>query len=122
MAKKILIADDEMDILRTVSFRLSKKGYEIIEAKDGAEAKLKITEKKPDLVILDYRMPHFTGLEVCLWLKNQAELAQIPVLIMTASTQALTDENLNTVKADGYITKPFETNDLVNTVNRYLGG
>jgi two-component system, OmpR family, alkaline phosphatase synthesis response regulator PhoP len=86
VAKKILIADDEADILKSVSFRLKKAGYGVLTAENGATAIEMVRSHNPDLVILDLRMPVKDGLEVCKEMKADDSLKSIPVLFLTASS------------------------------------
>ncbi|MBU0682675.1 MAG: response regulator, partial [Candidatus Omnitrophica bacterium] len=86
MAKKIMVIDDELDILEVLTFRLSKAGYEIISAVDGQEALDLLTETIPDLILLDLRLPKIDGYEVCRRIKTSDELKEIPVILLTASS------------------------------------
>ena len=121
MLKKILIADDEPDILKIVTIRLSKMGYELTLAADGAQALDFARQSKPDLIFLDYRMPVLNGLEVCDQLKADAALKQIPVVIMTASAAMVDDQALKKAKADGFIKKPFEAAEIVGLIKKFSG-
>ena len=120
MAKRILIADDEPDVLGVVQFRLSKKGYEVIVAADGQEALEKAIRMKPDLVLLDFRMPFLDGLQVCQRLKEDERLKSIPVIILSASSESISSEKLSAAHADGGIKKPFEPEELLQTVEQFL--
>ncbi len=120
MAKRILIADDEPDVLDVVNFRLSGKGYETILAVNGQEAVEKCIQQKPDLVLMDYRMPILDGLEACKRIKENESVKNIPVIIMTASQGAVTDEGLSSIHADGRIIKPFEPAELFQMVEKFL--
>ena len=86
MAKKILIVDDEPDILKIVTYRLGKAGYEIIAAADGQKGLDLIKEQKPDLVLLDLRLPVLDGDEVCKQVKADDKLKDIPVILLTATS------------------------------------
>ncbi len=120
MTKKILVADDEPDVLRVIQLRLSKRGYEVILAADGQEAWEKINQEKPDLVLLDYLMPFLDGLEVCKRMKENEGLKRILAVIMTASLGAVTDQTLLLVHADGRLLKPFEPEELFQIIERFL--
>lgn len=116
-SKRILIADDEPDILEIISFNLTKEGYEIQTAADGQEALIKINNFKPDLVILDIMMPRMTGHEVCNIIRSKPEFNEVLIIFLTA----LSDED-SQVKglesgADDYISKPISPKVLVSRVN-----
>ncbi|TAH00819.1 MAG: DNA-binding response regulator [Sphingobacteriales bacterium] len=115
--KKILIADDEEDILEIVQYNLQQEGYDVTTAKNGDEALTKAKQLKPDLVILDIMMPKRNGVEVCQLMRSQPQFKDTLVIFLTA----LSDET-NQVKgfdtgADDYITKPISTKLLVSRVN-----
>lgn len=115
--KIVLIADDEPDILEIVQYNLSQEGYQVITAKDGDEAIDKARKYRPDLVILDVMMPKKTGIEVCEYLRTQAEFQETMIIILTA----LSDENSH-VKglesgADDYVSKPISPKVLLSRVN-----
>lgn len=117
LKKKILIADDEEDILEIVQYNLQQEGYEVITAKNGDEALTKAKQAKPDLVILDIMMPKRNGVEVCQIMRSQPQFKDTLVIFLTA----LSDET-NQVKgfdtgADDYITKPISTKLLISRVN-----
>ena len=114
---KILIADDEPDILDIVSYNLEKEGYDIITAKDGQQALDKAKLTNPDLIILDIMMPYKTGVEVCQSLRSLKEFKDTLIIFLTA----LSDENSH-IKgldsgADDYVSKPISPKVLVSRVN-----
>lgn len=116
-AKKILIADDEPDILEIVSYNLSKEGYEIYTAKDGKEAIEKAKQLRPDLIILDIMMPKKTGVEVCRILRSQTLFEDTLIIFLTAlSDEASQIKGLET-GADDYVNKPISPKVLVSRVN-----
>ncbi len=115
--KKVLIVDDEPDILEIISFNLIKEGYEIQTAKNGIEALDLIGQFKPDLVILDIMMPRMSGTEVCKIVRSKPEYNDILIIFLTA----LNDES-SQIKglesgADDYISKPISPKVLVSRVN-----
>ncbi|MCY7292255.1 MAG: response regulator transcription factor [Ferruginibacter sp.] len=116
-AKKILIADDEPDILEIISFNLQTEGYEVITAKNGDEALDKAKQHKPDLIILDVMMPGKTGIEVCNILRSQPAFNPTLIIFLTA----MSDENSEVMGletgADDYITKPVSPKVLTSKVN-----
>ena len=116
-AKKILIADDEPDILEIVSYNLNKEGYEIYTAKDGNEAIEKAKQLRPDLIILDIMMPKKTGVEVCRILRSQTLFEDTLIIFLTAlSDEASQIKGLET-GADDYVNKPISPKVLVSRVN-----
>ncbi|MFH1355232.1 MAG: response regulator [Candidatus Omnitrophota bacterium] len=121
MARKILIVDDEPDLLKVATFRLKKAGYEIINAVNGKEAIELTQQNMPDLILLDLILPSIRGDEVCRQLKNNDKLQHIPVLLFTASTMDDLSAKVKEVGADGYLTKPFELEDLLSKVKRLIG-
>ncbi len=85
MSKKILIVDDEPDLVRVTSFRLKKMGYNVIVGTDGNQALSLIESERPDLVLLDLRLPEIDGLEACRRVKADPKLKDIPIILFTAS-------------------------------------
>lgn len=115
--KKVLIVDDEADILEIISYNLIKEGYEILTAKDGIEALGKIGLFKPDLVILDIMMPKMSGVEVCKILRTKPEFNDTLIIFLTAlSDESSQIKGLET-GADDYISKPISPKVLVSRVN-----
>ncbi len=115
--KKILIADDEPDILEIVQYNLKHEGYEVYTARDGDDALTKAKQIKPDLIILDIMMPKKTGVEVCSILRTQPAFKDTLIIFLTA----LNDES-SQIKgldsgADDYVNKPISTKVLVSRVN-----
>ena len=116
-AKKVLIVDDEPDILEIVSYNLNKEGYEIYTAKDGNEAIEKAKLLRPDLIILDIMMPKKTGVEVCQILRSQTLFEDTLIIFLTAlSDEASQIKGLET-GADDYVNKPISPKVLVSRVN-----
>jgi two-component system alkaline phosphatase synthesis response regulator PhoP len=115
--KKVLIADDEPDILEIINYNLSKEGYEVFNAKDGNEAIEKAKELHPDLIILDIMMPYKNGNEVCKILRSQPAFEKTLIIFLTA----LNDESSHVkgleAGADDYVTKPISPKVLVSRVN-----
>lgn len=115
--RKVLIADDEQDILEIVRYNLEAEGYQVISAKDGDEALEKIKLFKPDLAILDIMMPKRTGLQVCEIIRSQSALKDTLVLFLTA----LNDESSHIkgfdTGADDYVGKPISPRVLMSRVN-----
>jgi DNA-binding response OmpR family regulator len=122
MAKKILVIDDEPELVKAITVRLQASGYEVIFAYDGQEGIDKAEEIKPDLILLDIIMPKKDGWEVCKNLKSNPTTKGIPILICTASGQRDLEKRCTAAGADEVIKKPFETAELLELVNKLLRG
>ncbi len=118
--KKILIADDEPDILEILSFNLKGEGYEVITAKNGDEAIEKAKISKPDLIILDMMMPGKNGLEVCNILRSQSIFAGTLIVFLTAISDETTEIKSLEDGADDYLTKPISPKVLLSKVSSLL--
>jgi CheY-like chemotaxis protein len=118
--KKILIVDDEPDVLKLTSLRLEKLGFKVLTATNGKEALNTIRNEKPDLVMLDLIMPVIYGSEICKLVKSDETLRHIPIILFTAYSEIMTDEKAKSIGADGYIAKPFFARELVSMVERLL--
>ncbi len=116
-ARKILIADDEPDILEILKYNLSNEGYEVITAKDGDEAIEKARRTQPDLIVLDVMMPKKTGVEVCQVLRAQAAFKETLIIFLTAvNDEGAQIKGLET-GADDYISKPVSPRVLLSRIN-----
>ena len=118
--KKILIADDEPDILEILSFNLSAEGYEIITAKNGDEALDKAKQHMPDLIILDVMMPGKNGIEVCNILRSQPIFNTTLIIFLTAMADESAEIKGLETGADDYITKPVSPKILTSKVNAFF--
>jgi len=118
--KKILIVDDEPDILRLISLRLRKLGYDVLTAVDGKEALDAIRNENPDLVLLDLLIPFMNGAEVCEQVKNDKTLKHIPIILFTAHSDTMTAEKTKKLGAEDYIVKPFVLEELTDKVEEIL--
>jgi len=119
MAKKILIVDDEPDILRATKVRLMSFGYEVITANDGKECMALLQTDTPDMILLDLRLPFMNGDEICLKIKSDEKLKDIPVIIFTASSDVTTSNKVKESGADGYLIKPFDPGDLLQIIKKF---
>ena len=117
---RILIVDDEAELLDMLKIRLEASGYDIITAKDGQEGLDKAKEEKPDLMILDLMLPKMDGYKVCGLLKNDTRYSKMPIIIFTARAQDSDVKMGEEVRADAYITKPFEPNVLLGKIKELL--
>jgi len=115
--KRILIADDEPDILEIIKYNLQINGYGVETAKDGDEAFKKAKEFKPDLIILDIMMPKKNGIEVCKILRSQPEFNETVIIFLTALNDELSHVKGLEYGADDFITKPVSPNIIISKVN-----
>jgi DNA-binding response OmpR family regulator len=118
--KKILIVDDEPDILELTSLRLKKQGYDIITAACSKDAIDLIQNEKPDLVLLDVIIPIVFGTELCKRVKSDESLRHIPIILYTAHGEVMNSEKAKSFGADDYIAKPFDAKELLNKIERLL--
>ena len=118
--KKVLVIDDEADILKVVAFRLKTLGCKVITAVDGKEGLKMAQEEKPDLIILDAVMPVMDGYEFCRARQKSETLKQIPVILMTATSVSKIEEKAKVCKADDSLVKPFSTEELIGKVKRFI--
>ena len=121
MARKILLVDDEKDLVETLSFRLEGQKYEVIKAYDGKEGLDKARTLKPDLIILDLMLPRMYGYKVCAMLKHDPSYLKIPIILFTARAEESDKKLGEEVGADAYITKPFESQVLLDKIKELLG-
>ncbi len=120
MPKRILFVDDEPDILRVAVFRLKQAGHEIITAVDGRQA-WDLTQKiMPDLIFLDIQIPFMNGIEICMKIKSDQKLKNIPVILFTASVQDI-EERTKQAGANDYLIKPFSPQQLLEKTNKFIG-
>ena len=121
MSKKILVVDDEPDILLTVGQMLEMSGYEVVRAKDGNECidKMNEFETDPDLIILDIMMPNVSGWDVAAKLKENPKWKDIPIVFLTAKGDTMS-VGMGGLAAVDYIVKPFDIKDLVTRVKKIL--
>jgi len=118
--EKILVVDDEQDLVKLVRFNLEKDGYKVISAFNGEDALFLARKERPDLIVLDLMLPGIDGLEVCKKLKADTELVNIAVIMLTAKGEE-SDITLGLkLGADDYMTKPFSPKELVARVQAVL--
>jgi DNA-binding response OmpR family regulator len=120
MTHRILIVDDEPNILISLEFLMKREGFEVATAVDGEQALQQVADFKPDLVLLDVMMPRKNGYEVCETLRADAALAGLKIIMLTAKGREVEVEKGLALGADAYMTKPFATRDLVAQVRRLL--
>ena len=120
MAKSIVVADDDPDILSIVSMSLETQGYEVHQATNGREAVDLVREHQPDLIILDMMMPVMSGYEAITELKGDDQTKRIPIVGLSAKAMATDMERATDVGVDGYITKPFRIAQVLSVIQGYL--
>jgi DNA-binding response OmpR family regulator len=118
--KKILIVDDERDIVKALMIRLRSSGYDVVIAYDGAQGIFVANKEIPDLVILDIRMPAGDGFSVAEKLKQSDRTNQIPVIFLTGSPERNAEERAMGLGARFYIKKPYDPEELIDAVKRAL--
>jgi DNA-binding response OmpR family regulator len=119
-SKKILIVDDEADLVETVRFPLEMEGYRVLVSYNGEDALNLARKENPDLILLDLMLPKLDGYKVCRLLKFDDRYKHIPILMLTAKTQEKDKALGIETGANEYITKPFEMDDLLKKVKVYL--
>jgi two-component system phosphate regulon response regulator PhoB len=120
MKARILIVDDEPDVVQLVAYNLSAADYEVLSASDGADALKKARAMTPNLIILDLMLPEMDGLEVCKLLRRDQTTAGIPIIMLTAKAAEMDRVLGLELGADDYVTKPFSPRELVLRVKRLL--
>jgi DNA-binding response OmpR family regulator len=115
--RKILIADDEPNLIATLKFNLEKEGYGVLTATDGEEAVSSVRQYHPDLLVLDLMLPRLSGMEVCRIVRRESSL---PIIMLTAKTDEVDRVLGLEVGADDYVTKPFSMKELIARVRAQL--
>lgn len=118
--KKILVVDDEPDLVETVRYSLEMEGYQVLVAHNGEDGLNQARKDGPDLIILDLMLPKLDGYKVCRLLKFDERYKHIPVLMLTAKTQEKDRLLGKETGADEYMTKPFDIDKLLEKVKFYL--
>lgn len=116
----ILVAEDERDIRELIVFTLQIAGFNVVQVPNGEEAVKKAPEVKPDLILMDVRMPKMTGFEACKALKQQENTKDIPVIFLSAKGQEAEISTGLDLGAEEYFLKPFAPDDLIKHVNKIL--
>ena len=120
MPKKILVVDDEPDILKLTVVRLESLGYDVLVAETGEKALEVLKEETPDLILLDLLLPKMQGDAVCKKLKADPELKHIPIILFTASAVRV-PAKVGEIGADDFIVKPFEPDELLFKIKKFIG-
>mgnify|MGYP000991022505 FL=1 len=122
MAKKVLIVDDEPNIVLSLEFLMKRAGFDVAVARDGEEALAQVAAFAPDLVLLDIMMPKKSGYEVCEILRADSSRAGMKIVMLSAKGRDTEVAKGMALGADAYVTKPFSTKDLVAQVAGLLNG
>ncbi len=122
MTKKVLIVDDELNIVTALEFLLQKSGYEVMTAQNGDEALQRVESFAPDLVLLDVMMPRISGYEVCRRMRERADWKHIKIIMLSAKGREAEVSKGVSLGADLYVTKPFSNNELVGKIGELLAG
>ena len=120
MKEKILIVEDEKDIIKILEYNLKKEGFRVIDARDGEDALDLAVREHPDLILLDLMLPGIDGLEVCKSLKKESKTSSTPVIMLTAKSQESDKVIGLELGADDYITKPFSPRELIARIKAVL--
>jgi len=121
MAKRILVAEDEPNILLSLDFLLKTAGHDVSLARDGEEALRKLHEVRPDLIVLDIMLPRVNGFEICRRIREDPALRETKVLMLTARGRQTEVARGLEAGANAYMTKPFATKELLRAVTELLG-
>ena len=117
---KILIVDDDSDIVETMVFALQRRSFNVITAFNGVDGLIKAKYEQPDIIILDLMMPKMDGFEVCAKLKSDETTKRIPVIVFTARNDKDAHYKVFKCGNDDYIVKPFKLPDLITKINKVL--
>ncbi len=118
--KRILVVDDEIYIVHILEFSLTMEGYSVLTASDGEEALKLIEQERPDLIVLDIMMPKLDGYEVCRRLRQDDQLGNLPVILLSAKGRPVDREAGLQAGADDYIAKPFSPRKLLEKIRELL--
>lgn len=118
--KKILVVDDEIDVVEVVEMLLELEGYKVLKAYDGKEALAAVEKEIPDLVILDIMMPEIDGVEVCRRFRANEKLNNVPIVMFSAKISAYDKKESFEAGADGFISKPFNARGFISGIKTYL--
>ena len=121
MPKRVLIADDEPNIVTSLEFLMSKSGYDVKVARNGEEALALVESFRPDLVLLDIMMPQRSGYEVCQRMRSRADWRHIKIVMLSAKGREAEVSKGLSLGADAYVTKPFSNRELIAQVGELLG-
>ncbi len=118
--KKVLVVDDEIHIVHVVTIKLRNNGYDVISASDGAEAYELACSEKPDIVVTDYQMPVMSGLELVDKLRQTQQTADVPVIMLTARSFSVEEQQKQQLKISKCLSKPFSPKELLRDIEDVL--
>lgn len=121
MGKKILLVDDEPNILLSLEFLMKRAGYEVFTASNGEIALEKVKQAIPDLILLDINMPILNGYQVCEQIRATPKWQHIKIILLTAKGRDVEKQKGMAMGADDYISKPFSNDQLIQQVSKVLG-
>ena len=120
MKPRVLIVEDEPALVTLLRYNLEREGFDVSEASDGEEAMVSVAEQRPDLIVLDWMLPHLSGLEVCRQLRRAPETRATPIIMLTAKSEGQDRVRGLESGADDYVTKPFSPAEVVARVRAVL--
>ena len=118
--KKVLVVDDEIHIVHVAAIKLRNNGYEVITATNGDEAFELVCAEKPDIIVTDFQMPAMTGVELVEKIRQNEETKDIPVILLTARSFAISEEQQEDLQISGCISKPFSPRELLENIEDIL--
>lgn len=120
MSKKVLIVEDNELNMKLFHDLLEAHGYETLQTREGMKALDMAREHKPDLILMDIQLPEVSGLDVTKWIKNDAELSEIPVVAVTAFAMKGDEERIRKGGCEAYLSKPITVSTFIETVRKFL--
>lgn len=121
MSARVLIAEDEPNLVESLSFILSREGCEVSAVFDGDSVLERLHTDRPDVLVLDVMLPRLTGFEILKLIKTDPSLSGIPVMVLTAKGQERDRRTAEDLGADAFVTKPFSNRDVVDRIKRLAG-
>jgi len=118
--KKVLVVDDEIHIVHVAAIKLRNNGYEVVTATNGAEAFELACAEKPDIIVTDFQMPAMTGVELVEKIRQNEETKDIPVILLTARSFAISEEQQEDLQISGCLSKPFSPRELLENIEDIL--
>ena len=120
LSKKILVVDDEIELVKAIQIRLEQAGYEVLAAYDGEKGLEKAKQYRPELIILDIMMPRMTGTDMATVLKMDKELSRIPVIFLTCLAEGVVDKEGSLMAGNRILAKPFELEELLLAIDEVI--
>lgn len=118
--KRVLVVDDEVDLVELLESRLQESDYDVIKAYDGQEGLQKVESEKPDLMLLDLALPKIDGYELCRLLKKDERYSRLPIILFSARAREEDVRRGKVAGADDYITKPFQAEVLLDKISKLI--